>query len=235
MRVQKEILACASLAIGLIAGNASAQTFTTAPLGNDESQIVKTGGAVISAANFGAASSGTQTVDINGITHFVASATNNGDGGENLPELTILSSFDGHYRDAQSTNAGYTGDMQNLMAGIAGTASSPFLDFFIDGLTPGTEYLLQMYWEANEFNQVIRVGFEDGTTFYEGITSNGSDGLLISYTFTANDNDLLVGWHKSGGNDNPWLQGYSLQEAVPEPGSLALIGLGGAILMRRRR
>ena len=233
MKKQAPLLITSTALAAALSTGAQAGVITTTVLNDNESQIVNTGGGVISAANFGAASSGTATVDINGIIHAVASATNNGDGGDNIANLAINSTFDGHYRGGASTGAGYTGDMQNLMAGIAGIAHPNVLTLDISGLTIGTDYLFQAYWEANNFSQTANIVFEDLDS-QSGIAGDGEKGVLISYTFTAGDDTLNVSFNRNGGSDNPWLQGYSLQ-VVPEPGSLALISLGGAMVLRRRR
>ena len=76
-----------------------------------------------------------------------------------------------------------------------------------------------------------------GTDLETGITGNGTLGVLIGYTFTAGDNPLDVEFVRTGDTGlNMWLQGYSLQ-AIPEPGSMALLGIGlaGLGIYQRRR
>ena len=217
-------------------------TVTAAPLPNDESAIVNTGGTVISAANFGSEAGGNSTVDINGIVHPVASAANNGTGADLIPGLTINSTFDGNYRSGQSGTAGYTGDMLDLMGGIAGNGSPGPLSLEISGLTVGEDYLFQGYWEANNFGQTAMVTFE-GVDTLGGITGANGLGSLISYSFTASDTILNADLFKTGGSDNIWWLGYSLQEAsaaaVPEPSTFALAALGllglGWFTRRRKR
>ena len=225
------------------AGGLQAGTITTSSLTNNETDIVNLGTAVVSAANFGSGSGGTMSVDINGINHELASAANNGTGADLLTGVAINSTFDGQYRSGQATASGYTGDMHNLMSGIAGRAAPGPIELDISGLTVGQDYLFQGYWEANNFNQTASVTFE-GTDTLGGITGDGTLGVLISYEFTASDTILDADLTRTGGTDNIWWLGYSLQEqtAVPEPTSCALwgmLGLGlvafGICRMQRRK
>ena len=187
----------------------------------------------MSAANLGAPTN--STVDINGISHALASAVANGDGADNLAELTINSTFDGNYRSAQAGAAGYTGDLLDLMGGIAGVTAPGPIALDISGLTIGTSYLFQGYWEANNFSQTASVAFE-GVDTQGGITGNGTLGVLISYSFTATDTVLDADLTRTGGTENIWWQGYSLQ-AIPVPTPVALpagLALLGLAAMRRR-
>ena len=129
-----------------------------------------------------------------------------------IPELNINSSFDGNYRSGQIGAAGYTGDMLNLLGGIAGNSAPGPISLEINGLTPGQDYLFQGYWEANDFGQTVSVTFE-GTDTQGGITGVGGLATLISYSFTATDSTLNADLSKTAGADNNWWLGYSLQTA----------------------
>jgi len=225
----------AAFGLALFAGSVNAGTIVTTPLTNNESDIVNTGLTVVSAANLGSQAGGNTTVDINGISHPVASAGNNGTGADLIAELAINSTFDGNYRSGQASAAGYTGDMLNLMGGIAGNAAPGPISMDISGLTVGKNYLFQGYWEANNFGQTASVTFE-GTDTQGGITGVGGLGTLISYTFTAGDAVLDADLSKTAGSDNNWWLGYSLQE-IPEPSTflLAVFGLLGLLAWGRRR
>ena len=236
MKTHVKILFTLSALIGTgLVTEVTAGIISTADLTNDETQIVNTGGTVISAVNFVSADDGNSTVDINGIIHQVSSSDNLANLDLVAPALVSnFSTFDGQFRIIPSTAAGYTADMRDLMGGIAGASA---LDIDIFGLTPGTSYLFQTYWEANNTNQVATMTFE-GTDVETGITGNGTLGVLISYSFTASDDTLDVQFVKTAGSDNMWLQGYSLQtQPIPEPSSIALLGLSalGLVLYRRFR
>ena len=232
IRSKTLFLTIASLAVATSVSQAG--TIFTSILTDDETNIVNLGTTVVSAANFGSTSGGTQTVDINGIIHTAASAANNGSGNDLLSGATINSFFDGQFRGATA----YSGDMQNLMGGIAGNGGPIVIT--ISGLTIGQEYLFQGYWEAENTGQIVQVTF-DGVDTLGGIDGDpqgagtGDDlGVLISYSFTATDTDLVASLNKTSGVDNVWWQGYSLQTAIPEP-STALLSLCGVFALLKRR
>ena len=197
---------------------ANAGTITTTTL-SGETDIVDTGGTLVSAANFGEAS-----VDINGLVHGAGSGA-----GTNL---TANFGFEGPYRGNQS---GLGGDMETLLSGIAG-ANGITMD--ISGLTVGQDYLFQTYWESNDGHSLVAT-FE-GTDTLPGILDQ-TTGVLIAYEFTAGDDTLNIDIDRDdsvSGDPNNWLSGYSLQTvpaAVPEPSTMALWGLLGLSLFGFRR
>jgi len=189
--------------VGSTVGLANAGTITAVPLPNDETAIVNTGEALISACDFG---DNATSPDINGIVHT--------SGSWNVSGLTFNATFQGDYRGGEASAAGYTGDMLELMEGIGGKPAPGPISLEISGLTVGKQYLFQGYWEANNYGQTVSVTFE-GTDTQGGITGTGV-GVLISYTFTAGDTSLDADLTKTGGTENPWWQGYCLQE-IPGP------------------
>lgn len=208
--------------IVLTATSAQAATITSAAFngGNDQSQIVNTGGTVVSAANFGEAA-----VTINGIAHAAGSA--------GAANLTLNDTFQGPFRGPDWTDyvgaAGFTDEMATLLQGIAGNDSGP-LTLAISGLTEGQDYLFQAYWEADS-GETLTVNFEGDT---EAIVDQ-EPGTLISYTFTAGDETFNASFAASVAN--PWISGYSLQ-VIPEPSTAAaLFGVVGlcAVALRRRK
>jgi hypothetical protein len=82
-----------------------------------------------------------------------------------------------------------------------------------------------------------------GISNYGGALSwetSGSGGVLFKYvidvTTTSADDDLTLTFGSVSGNGGvALLAGYTVTGDVPEPGSLALLGLGGLLIARRRR
>lgn len=221
------------IALSSIGHTAMAATVTATNLLNETSII--NSGTLISAVNLGATQGGTPTADatVNGILHKVASAANNGNGADLIPELTINSNFDGQYRNGANP---FAGDLKNLIGGIAGTGAPGPLTLDIAGLIAGEHYLFQAYWESGTNNN------QTATATIEGDSLAGISGVstqLISYEFTAADDTLNFELLKTSGNENIWLSGYSLQQVsvIPEPTSMVvgMLGLGALAVRRRRR
>jgi hypothetical protein len=174
---------------------------TTAPISSltsslldGESDIINTGGALISAANFGEAA-----VTINGIQHGAGSASGAG--------LTTNKTFEGDFRNGQS---GLGGKLETLLSGIAGANN---LTLALSGLTVGTEYLFQAYWEGWPGEKL------DFTAEGQTINITDQNATLITYRFTATDGTLNISLNKTQtgtpADGNEWLSGYSLQ-VVPD-------------------
>jgi hypothetical protein len=119
----------------------------------------------------------------------------------------------------------------------------------VGGLTPGQEYELTFYWAAAQqytfdgpTTEFLTVAF--GSESYQTEVINlpehhFSGWMQETVRFTATATSQTLSFLAGGGPDGlpPFvlLDGVSMQ-AVPEPGSLVLLGLGAAgFLLRRRR
>ena len=194
----------------------SAWSFTTSAtsgaivvsLLDEESDIVKTGGPVVSAVHFQDPSEGDPSpLVVSGIPHIVGQA--------NEPLLNDNISFEGDFRNGASGLPQDGSDIvQVLLSGIGGNNG---LALNISGLTVGTEYLFQAYWEANNTTpQHSLVATIEGEVF-GGISPQGTPGgVLISRRFVAGDGVLNTFFDRddgaTSGSPNNWLSGYSLQE-----------------------
>ncbi len=180
----------------LATGSASAKITTHTVV--DESTIVNTGAALVSAANFGEVA-----VTVNSLLH--GSETGAG------TNLTFNSRFEGALR-ANPLPA----PLDTLFRGIAG---APSISLDISGLEIGTEYLFQAYWEDNA-GQTMNVTMEGDTL--SGLADQPT-GVVISYTFTAGDDTLNTTFTRVDSSDKTWLSGYSLQKVTPTNPELAAI------------
>jgi methionine-rich copper-binding protein CopC len=187
-------------ALALTAAPARAQITTS--LLDEETDIVNTGGALVSACHFQNPASGDpDPLVVNGIPHTVGKA--------NAANLTENMFFEGDFRNGGS---GLPQDgsniLQVLLSGIAG--ANP-INMSISGLTVGTEYLFQAYWEA-DLNESLTITLEGDTV---NSVPAQKPGGLISYQFTAGDDTLNAFFDRDdGGTANNWLSGYSLQEVA---------------------
>ena len=169
---------------------------------NQETGIVNTGaGNLVQAQNFG----GTGAVTINGIAH------------ANSNSALTPASFPGSWGDPDPGT--FTGDMFTLLDGIAGSNTGAPSTVTISGLTIGETYLFQAYWLVNNNfdTSKMNVNLEGETLTNINANTAANEFVLIAYTYTATD-DTLVGTFDDP-NGNEWLQGFSLQVAVPESSS----------------
>jgi len=200
------LIAIASITLGT---SYSFSQAITATLLDEETDIINTGGALVSAVHFQDPAAGDpDPLIINGIPHTVGSGSE--------ADLTANFGFEGDFRNGAS---GFPQDgtniVQVLLSGIAGANG---INMEIAGLEVGKTYLFQAYWEVDR-NHTLTVTFENdslaGIEEQQDVGSGILGGTLISHTFTAGDttyNAFLDRDDDEGGDPNNWLSGYSLQD-----------------------
>jgi hypothetical protein len=180
----------------------------TASLLDEVTDIVNTGGALVSACHFQNPAAGDPSpLVVNGIPHTV--------GRTKVANLTQNMFFEGDFRNGGSgLPQGGSNTVQVLLSGIAG--GNP-VTMSVSGLTPGRQYLFQAYWEANGTNPQHTLTMTLEGDSLSGVGPQGiPGGVLISYSFTAGDHTLNAFFDRddgaTSGDLNNWLSGYSLQE-----------------------
>jgi hypothetical protein len=184
---------------------------------------VSTNGTTIEAANF-AGSGGAPDVVINGIT-FVGIDFLNAGNPTNLVGL--------NYNNSQNGNGETFGtDSINLMLDTIGFRSQQNVtDADISGLTPGLQYEVQFFLShTNTASRTQEISDGEGNTI---IMKNANPSQAVTGTFTADAAIQFVQFDNLS-SGSQLLSGYQLR-LVPEPSSLALLGLGGLLISRRRR
>jgi hypothetical protein len=234
-----KFLILTSIALCLSFSAAQAQIFSTGAITGDSS--IENVGTVVYAFAIGAGTS----PEINGVTFSAinpltttspdfslnSTAVIDGTGGGNLPD---------------GTDGNYSTQLQALVAQGQSLGSSTLV---LNGLTQGQTYSVELVFDSNQKDarsqsvQDTTVGGNDAVS--GTIVTGGDQGYptqnpnpdptgaeYITDTFTAlGTSETLVG---QGGNSQ--LSGFVV-EAVPEPGTWAMMGLGavGLLFLARRK
>ncbi|BDS06610.1 hypothetical protein NT6N_16500 [Oceaniferula spumae] len=201
--------------------SAAVITFGSADLSTSATDI-STNGTLVEAINLVSDDSqiGGGTLDINGVTF-----TNTNLLGNNYAFTTGVSTGDANL-DVLFSTLGYTGAAVQTLT----------------GLTNGQQYELQLFiGDGRGFTagRTMTFGDNDGDTGNDA-THTYSDGAgtilegtsaIGTFTAVGTTQDFIFGVDGGPGGD---LNAYQLR-AIPEPSSLALLGLGGLALVFRRR
>lgn len=121
-----------------------------------------------------------------------------------------------------------------LDAGRTGNDNTAFT-INLNTLTIGREYRLQTVFSSDAANRTVIATSGTSTSSQIGYgTTNGP--ALITGTFTADATTQNFSFAGTGKSNRAQVGGFVLQQLdIPEPASLALMGLGSLLLLPRRK
>lgn len=177
---------------------------------------ISTTGSLIEAANFG----GTEVV-ANGVTFQAADFT----GAYPLTTLTNLL----YSTNGAGLDPGTGGNIDTIFSTVGVHSANQFP--ILTGLLIGQTYEIQIFLAHTSTGRTLTIYSTDNYTG-PSASMNYEDAGIFTGTFTADATTQAMTWQESTGSN--LTNGYQLR-AIPEPSSLALIGLGGVALLLRRR
>jgi hypothetical protein len=218
-------------ALGLVTAGAGAGTLTTAAIETDADTGIGPSKTYTHLLDFGSSAPAT----INGVPFTKAGAT-----GAGYTYVVSSGTADVHPGNA---NTGVTGpgigtlltDMiYNGNNAAAGTAT-----LTLTGLTPGTAYETRVYyrqWAAGDRTATVTFDGDAAANQQATVNEDGvNDAFALVYKFTADSNQVAVTFAQNNFNQSWHVYGVT-NEAVPEPATVGLLGIGAmAGLARRRR
>ena len=241
--MKRTLLSTASALMIMGAGSASAAVISWSAQTFDNANQVSTTGSLVEAINLGqgnavgGANNGvaTSAVTVNGVafasnggsaTPVVASGGTVFDAGTHVPADDPIVGLADADADALLDSVGFGGGVGNSLARVS-------------GLTVGQDYILQVIVavRSNGGNATYDFGHStpsgNAAEVYTLEDVPGNPVSIVTGTFTADETsqDFHVAISTA---TNFEASAYQLR-LVPEPGSLALLGLGGLCALRRRR
>lgn len=156
--------------------------------------------------------------------------------------LTMISNFNsgiqqlGFWNGTVLSDADFNSVMDSFAHGGSGAATTG--SFELSGLTPGTQYSVQIFASDTRSGQVNRtIRYDDGAGNQTTLETQGSKPYFIG-TFTADASiqnfNAFSDTSQGASSGSPILNALTLA-VVPEPGSVGLMCLGGLVLLARRR
>jgi len=211
----------AAAAMAAVSGASAAQISWGAASDFDDATDVVNNGSVVQAV-----SSSAQTV--NGVA---------------FSAVAPIGDFNSGGQYGNGTFLGLTGnsDFDQLAASHQYEGGDLLSTITLSGLTATQQYSFQFFIVDTRYGgtfsaRTVVLGDNSGGTASTAVgRSNvaGTAGQTITGTFTADAATQDITFTTTDGNGA--ITGYVVSEIVPEPGSLALLGLGGLMMLRRRR
>jgi len=194
---------------------------------------------VVGAWNFSINSSTTQTVQGVDFTNVNSPVQNDGAGNGTFGDLTVAGQLKRFNNGGATITSGGTASDRTALTAIfdeqhtadAGAANDVSFDVAVANGTYKVQLLIGT-WSAREFELETA---DDGGFSLGSYSNNATENIVITDDVTVTDGELNLTMVDPGGSSDPRRVYSGLIVSIPEPGSLALLGLGGLMLIKRRR
>jgi len=247
-RPHRTLLACAFAATVVSSGTASAGVIGSAQFTNDADSGISDTNTYTHKIDFAESAPGTAAV-VNGVTFDFFNKASDG-------SLNFSYNGGGDEDNNGTSSSSLSGGVAGLLQGfLHQNGSFAGLDkiqtWTLSGLDAGVEYELRIYagrWSTGVDRRSTFTFDPDGAGAVSDVSVSinednptalglsAGDAFYLSYRYTAvTGEDLVVKSQINNSAGASWHVYALTNQVVPEPTSLALMGLGGMMLMRRRR